>query len=108
MPKKTKEEQRLYAKEHYQKHKEKYQIRDKKRKDDVRQWVKNYKVNKGCKVCKEKHPACLHFHHINPNKKEKTISSMIANRISLKKIKIEIAKCEILCANCHAKEHYYE
>jgi ribosomal protein S21 len=26
--------------------------------------------------------------------------------VSLKRLKAEIEKCEVLCANCHAKEHY--
>lgn len=47
----------------------------------------------------------LQFHHRNPSEKEFSIS---ANRhvISWEKLKIELEKCDLLCANCHAEEHF--
>lgn len=44
-------------------------------------------------------PVCMDFDHVIGNK-HKTISSMIPIA-SLESIKTEIAKCELVCANCH-------
>jgi len=43
--------------------------------------------------------AALHFHHVNAFEKEFNISS----GTSWVKIEIELAKCVLLCANCHAE-----
>ena len=45
------------------------------------------------------------FHHINPEEKEFNISSKYK---SFKKLKIELEKCELLCAICHRKIHSEE
>src|SRR5690606_24270514 len=56
--------------------------------------------------CPEKHAATLQFHHKNTNEKEFAVGEAICLGYSIKRIKTEIEKCEILCANCHFKEHY--
>lgn len=57
----------------------------------------------GCLCCPELDPACLAYHH-RPG--EKKISSVSALRNgSTKRVLAEIAKCDLLCANCHAKIH---
>ncbi len=54
-----------------------------------------------CMICGyDKHPAILDFHHIDPNSKSFGISSGGFSR-SWESIKNEIAKCVLLCANCH-------
>lgn len=45
----------------------------------------------------------LHFHHREPKDKLFTISAGY-NR-SLDSIKAEVAKCDVLCLNCHTLEH---
>ena len=47
-------------------------------------------------------PAALHFHHLDPSKKEFVISREGATR-SLEEARKEAAKCVLLCANCHAE-----
>lgn len=68
-----------------------------------REWFNNYKKELKCSNCGESDICCLDFHHINPNEKEKAISEMIS--CSIDKIKEEINKCIVLCANCHRKLH---
>ncbi len=63
-----------------------------------------YKCNNKCANCIENDPACLDFHHKNPEDKEFQLSK--ANH-SIENIKKEIEKCILLCANCHRKLHYY-
>ena len=43
------------------------------------------------------------FHHKNPSQKEFEISSVLTS--SWDRIKIELDRCELLCANCHYIEH---
>lgn len=66
--------------------------------------VKEILSIKGCLRCPEVHPACLDFHHIG--RKREGISKMVQRGDSWKKIRREIDKCIVLCANCHRKEHY--
>ena len=60
-----------------------------------------YKKMCGCKICKETNPIVLEYDHLVPSNKEFTVSKMLQDGYSLKKIKEEIRKCQILCANCH-------
>ncbi len=62
-----------------------------------------------CQKCGyNKCPEALDFHHIDPEEKEERIAKMISNNYSLDKVKKEVKKCIVLCANCHREFHYYE
>ena len=72
-------------------------------------WLSEYKKRKSCKKCGESHPACLVFHHRNPDKKDENVSNILAHRNwSLERIKKEVKKCNVMCANCHRKWHWKE
>lgn len=62
----------------------------------------------GCIKCGEKHPGCLQFHHRDPLTKIDRVNRLLAQTKSLEKIKNEIQKCDLICANCHAKLHWNE
>lgn len=63
-----------------------------------------FKSTLKCSHCPENDAVCLEFHHLDPTKKETAIGT-VANKWSLKRLKAEIEKCIVLCANCHRKEH---
>jgi hypothetical protein len=46
----------------------------------------------------------LAFHHLDTSKKERNISEL-APGWSIDRILKEIAKCKVLCHNCHTKVH---
>lgn len=92
----------------YNKNKKVTLDRNKRNKKKSRDWYNKFKSNLKCNRCPENHPSCLEFHHIDPNEKEFAISILIGTTYSINKIKKEIKKCEILCANCHRKHHYNE
>ena len=71
--------------------------------DTKSQWFKEYKSTLKCIRCGESNPLCLEFHHKDPTQKDRAISTM--TRLSPEKVKEEIAKCDVLCANCHRKLH---
>jgi len=76
-----------------------------KRKEILRQQVREY-VDMKCSVCGyNKCENALDFHHTDPLKKEKTVSRLISLISNWDKVKIEIDKCIILCANCHRELH---
>lgn len=70
--------------------------------DEIKQFIKDYKIQHGCKACDEKEPCCIDFHHTDSNK-EKDVSRL--KNTSLSKVKAEIGKCITLCSNCHRKLH---
>ena len=67
---------------------------------ETRQEINAYKLERGCADCGyNAHPAALDFDHLPGAKKCFTIGSdAIRNR---ERIWAEIAKCEVVCANCH-------
>ncbi|MGI8654336.1 MAG: hypothetical protein ACR2LC_03860 [Pyrinomonadaceae bacterium] len=111
MPYKTVEEVRAYGRDYYQRNRErllqKQAEKNRKFAEKRRQWLVAFKSRLKCVRCGESHPATLTFHHTNPSSKSFAIGdSTIALKISLKRLLAEIHKCEVLCANCHAKEHW--
>lgn len=64
-----------------------------------------YKGGK-CENCGyDKCNGALDFHHKDPTQKDFTIAYQ-KNRSINDKIKKELDKCSLLCANCHREEHY--
>jgi len=49
------------------------------------------------------HQSGYDFHHINPDDKEFSIGQV--SNISWRRLEPELAKCELLCRNCHSIEH---
>ena len=98
-----------HRKQYYLQNKEKETKRIKKRDEDLRKWLFEYKSNQSCKKCGfNKHAAALDFHHRDPLQKDITISKMISDSYSKENILKEIQKCDILCSNCHRIFHYKE
>jgi hypothetical protein len=68
-------------------------------KQQFKQRLKEIKENAGCTDCGETNHIVLDFDHLG-NKKY-NVSRMIHDGFSWAAIKKEIAKCEVVCANCH-------
>lgn len=69
-------------------------------------WIDEYKRTKCCERCGTNDHRVLTFHHRDADEKEFTIADALRGGWSLDKIRGEIGKCSVLCANCHAIEHY--
>lgn len=75
--------------------------RDKIRAAHRRKVLARYKRMKGCVDCGYKaNSDALEFDHFPGTKGNKTVASLLYN--SWTRIKEEISKCVIRCANCHA------
>jgi predicted kinase len=46
-------------------------------------------------------PVCMDFDHLPGFTKEHNIVDMVRRRMTWSKIEVEMAKCEVVCANCH-------
>lgn len=75
---------------------------NKKRIVEVKQYVIQYLSQKSCVDCNESDMVVLEFDH--KENKYKSISEMVKNGTAIKKIKYEIEKCEVRCANCHRRK----
>lgn len=97
---------RDYGKRHYRDNRLDYLQSSSDQKRRNKQWFADLKKTLSCEHCGEDHPAVLQFHHMDPAQKDVEVSVMIANGSSIRRVQDEIAKCIVLCANCHFKVHY--
>ena len=65
----------------------------------------DYKIENGCMKCKTKDHRVLEFHHTS-NNKEFSIGTARYNHFGIERVKKEIEKCVVICANCHRIIHY--
>lgn len=72
---------------------------------EMKEWLATKKPM--CAECGERRGPCLLFHHIDDDK-EVDISHAVHSGWSKTRIEAEIAKCIVLCGNCHMKLHWNE
>jgi len=68
---------------------------------EAQKWILNYFKEHPCSVCGETDPSVLEFDHLRD--KEHNISQLLVQGL-LEKIKLEVQKCQVLCANDHARK----
>ena len=77
-----------------------------------REMIREYKERIGC-ACGERRSVCLDLHHRDPETKHPKMAAgpyrarkgRALFQLSWAAIVEEIAKCDVLCANCHRAEH---
>lgn len=64
-----------------------------------------YLASKGCEDCGERDPRVLEFDHLDPKRKKAAIALLLSQGYSWgnEKVRKEVRKCRVLCANCHRK-----
>jgi len=101
-----KECHRRYARAHYVANKpiylERARVQRESGKRPLREFIATYLRKHPCVDCGESDILVLQFDHCRGTKAF-SISLMVKNRHSLAKIKEEIAKCDVRCANCHMR-----
>jgi hypothetical protein len=105
MPYANKKQQSEAQQQHYRDNREKYRHSQLKHYYRNKRYADELKSQSCCKQCGESHLACLEFHHRNPDEKDREITKAVSD-FGFERLKREIAKCDIVCANCHAKLHY--
>ena len=84
-----------YQKENASKHRTEYR-------QNLREYALEYLSTHPCTQCGETDPAVLEFHHARGTKSA-DVSVLIGRGSSLEKLKAEIEKCDVCCANCHRR-----
>jgi hypothetical protein len=87
------------GRQNYQQNKERYFRQAKKRERELDELINTYK-SVPCADCGVQYPPyVMDFDHLGD--KKFGIAYMRRHRMSFAKIKDEISKCEVVCANCH-------
>lgn len=91
----------------YVKDKTKFYLANKRRRDKLRHRINQIKETTACMDCGIKYPYyVMHFDHRIPSIKICNISHMYTSCTAWAKIQVEIDKCDLVCANCHAVRIY--
>lgn len=92
---------RDYQRKWHQKNRDKRLKRRQERKQEIRRWVLDYLSSNPCVKCGETDPVVLEFDHLRD--KTLIVSRLIAG-YGLDSVKHEVAKCQVMCANCHREK----
>lgn len=99
-PKIRKEKAKIYSKKHYENNKAIYIERSRLQKLALKTWLDEVK-NKPCTDCGILYPPyVMDFDHTQQGTKLGNVADLVSKG-SLTKLKEEISKCELVCANCH-------
>jgi hypothetical protein len=82
-----------------------YVTRKSERRREITDKIRQYKQNLKCKQCDNNDFRVLDFHH-NGDEKDFNVGDACRSGYSFLRIKTEMDKCEVLCANCHRILHY--
>jgi hypothetical protein len=109
MPFANLEDKRRYQREHYANNRKRYLARKKRCRALTYKRLKAIVIEAkkgGCVDCKnEFRHWVLQFDHVR-GRKRYNVSDMTSGRVSEETLHEEIAKCEVVCANCHADRTY--
>lgn len=97
----------VWSKAHYQRNKDMY-VRKAQRwntqaKSDAFDYVTDYLSTHPCVDCGEEDLVVLEFDHVRGTKKH-DVSSIMQGSYGVAAVKAEIEKCDVRCANCHARK----
>lgn len=99
---------RFSVKKHYSNNRQYYLSKAKKRNKEVKleivDYLQKYFLKNPCVDCGETDFAVLEFDHKGEFPKVKAVSTLIRHGVSFDKIRLEIAKCDVRCANCHRRK----
>lgn len=80
-------------------------------------FISEWKAARGCAWCGEKDPVVLDCDHIDPSTKDDRLRARLGQRAKVKwglsalswaDLEAELAKCQVLCANCHRRKTFAE
>ena len=93
--------QKRYMATWYPKNKDRVMANGQRYQDRLRDWIDQQKVERGCMDCGYNlHPWVLEFDH-RPGEQKVMAVSRMRNKSNHDAIVAEIAKCDVVCANCH-------
>ena len=102
---------RAYQKRYYAKNRSKRKSEVRKRRKALREWYNEVRKETECADCGMSGEVCswlMEYHHLPGFDKTSSVSFLVNNGYSKERVREEMAKCEVLCANCHRVRHYNE
>lgn len=78
--------------------------RQRRHRQTKRQMIEFYRATHPCVVCGTTDTAVLQFHHMDPSQKAFEVGGGIST-YGIERLREEIAKCVMLCANDHLRVH---
>jgi len=105
MPYKDKERQAKAVRESYERNKKAYREKENLIVQRNKRFVLKYLETHPCIDCGESDPIVLDFDHVR-GVKIANVSRGVRDRWDIEKLKEEIFKCEVRCANCHRRITY--
>ena len=93
-----------YQRQYYLDNREKYLDMARQQYGDRKLYLDDWKRVKRCAICHEEDPEVLQFHHMDPTEKDANVTKISNPEL----MHAELAKCAVLCSNCHLKVHRYE
>jgi hypothetical protein len=70
-----------------------------------REWVRRHKHERGCRECGHGTAAALDLHHSEPETKTDAVGRLVSDGCTVRQLLREVARCAVLCANCHRRHH---
>ena len=108
MPHQDPEKRKAYRKAQYEKNKELEKAQVSARREANRKYINEIKGNPCVRCGGIFTPSAMDFHHIDPNtkaNKDNKSNGAINPSWTIEKIKAEVEKCILVCANCHRIIH---
>jgi 5-methylcytosine-specific restriction endonuclease McrA len=78
------------------------------KREDIRIEMFEYLLEHPCIDCGEDDPVVLEFDHRDAADKHFTLGRALAVNPSLERLRAEMAKCDVRCANCHRRKTSHE
>ena len=92
-------------KRYYAAHKTEYLARNRAKKQAIREWIREQK-DRPCMDCGKRYPHyVMDFDH-RPDEEKLYEPTRLYTLQSWKKARAEIAKCDVVCANCHRERTF--
>lgn len=68
----------------------------------LKAWYEEYKTTNSCVDCNTNYPSCcMDFDHRPGESKSYNVASMVSSHARRELIDVEVAKCDLICSNCH-------
>lgn len=107
-PEQRKIKQAEYSRAYYERNRSKVISKINANKRANRKWFAQFKKTLSCIECGQNHPATLDFHHVIHGKDHRKVNDLVSDGHNRIRIEKEIAKCVVLCSNCHRIVHHEE
>ena len=97
---------KTYQRRHYRNDPGQYMQRNQKVFEKKRAYLDQEK-NRPCADCGREFPSyAMDFHHREGAQKDSNLADLIKRNVSWKRLREEVAKCDVVCAVCHRIRHH--